>query len=186
MKEISIYLCFLLRHHPEKADLDMNIHGWVSVDRLIAQVNKHSEYKLNKELLEKIVSEDKKGRYKFDEQHRMIKCCQGHSIPWVEPELIYCSPPQYLYHGTNTSALKKIEQSGAIMKMNRHAVHMQADKSLAWQSAERWHLTPVVIKIDALSMYNDGYKFGVSDNHVWCTNRVPVQYICDRIYEKEV
>ena len=31
-REISVYLSYLLRHHPEDAALDMDRRGWVSVD----------------------------------------------------------------------------------------------------------------------------------------------------------
>ena len=40
--------------------------------------------------------------------------------------------------------------------MSRHAVHMQADEEKAWQSALRWHLKPVVIKIAAKEMHDKG------------------------------
>lgn len=184
MDEISKYLCLLLRHQPEKAELDMDEHGWVQVDQLISGVKRHSRYDIDRAMLENIVSADKKGRYRFDEEHNKIKCCQGHSIPWVAPELEYCEPPEFLYHGTTTKALEAIEDSGAIKKMKRHAVHMQADINKAWQSAERWHQTPVVLKIDARKMSDDGYKFGVTENEVWCTEEVPAKYICDRIYDR--
>ena len=184
MNEISKYLCLLLRHQPEKAGLDMDSHGWVSVEQLIRGVNRSGRHKLDIDLLEKIVDEDKKGRYRFNEDHSRIKCCQGHSVSWVEPELTCCEPPEFLYHGTNTKALQAIEESGAIKKMKRHAVHMQAVIDRAWQSAERWHMTPVVIKINAAEMFRDGFTFGVTENEVWCTEEVPVKYICDRIYNK--
>lgn len=154
------------------------------VEQLINGVNKHNSYKLTQELFEIIVAEDNKGRYRFDEKHERIKCCQGHSVPWVEPELNYCEPPAFLYHGTTVKALEDIEESGAIKKMQRHAVHTQADISKAWQSAGRWHKTPVVLKIEASEMYNDGYKFGVIENEVWCIDEVPVKYICANIYNK--
>ena len=83
-----------------------------------------------------------------------------------------------------TKALEAIEESGAINKMQRHAVHMQADISKAWQSAERWHKTPIVLKIAALEMNKAGFRFGVTENEVWCTEEVPVRYICDRVYSK--
>lgn len=166
MKDLSKYLCFLLRHHLETARLDMDEHGWVSVDQLIIGVNHFSSYDLSMGILERIVSEDNKGRYIFDENHEKIKCCQGHSVPWVEPELNYRESPEFLYHGTTAKAHEAIEESGAIKKMQRHAVHTQADISKAWQSAERWHKTPVVLKIKASEMYNDGYKFGVTENEV--------------------
>ena len=69
-------------------------------------------------------------------------------------------------------------------EMARHAVHMQADISKAWQSAERWHKIPVVLKIAASEMNKDGYRFGVTENEVWCTEEVPVKYIRDKIYNK--
>lgn len=182
--ELSKYLCLLLRHQPDKAELDMDEHGWVSVEQLISGVNRFSRYKLDTELLEKIVAEDNKGRYRFDKNHDKIKCCQGHSVPWVEPELTYCEPPEFLYHGTTTKALEEIEESGAIKKMQRHAVHMQSDINKAWQSAERWHKTPVVLKIAASEMVRDGYKFGFTENEVWCIEEVPVKYISEKIYDE--
>ena len=30
MDEISKYLCLLLRHQHDKAELDMDVHGWVA------------------------------------------------------------------------------------------------------------------------------------------------------------
>ena len=68
--------------------------------------------------------------------------------------------------------------------MSRHAVHTQADINKAWQSTERWHKTPVVLKITAKEMFRDGHKFGVTENEVWCIEEVPLKYICDRIYNK--
>jgi len=183
-KNLSVYLSYLLRHHPEEAGLDMDIHGWVDVGQLIEGVNGHSRYHLEREQLERIVMEDEKGRYRFNEEHSRIKCCQGHSIPWVMPELTYGEPPEYLYHGTTAEALKKIEADGAIRKMQRHAVHLQLIEAKAWQSAERWHRTPVVLKIHAGAMAADGCVFGVADNGVWCTESVPIKYICQRIFHR--
>ena len=51
MNELSKYLCLLLRHQPEKAELDLDKHGWVAVEQLIRGVNHHSGYKLDRELL---------------------------------------------------------------------------------------------------------------------------------------
>ena len=79
MDEISKYLCLLLRHQPEKAELDMDKHGWVSVEQLISGINRHSQYHIDRTMLESIVSADKKGRYRFDDEHKKLKCCQGHS-----------------------------------------------------------------------------------------------------------
>ncbi|MGI6200001.1 MAG: RNA 2'-phosphotransferase [Christensenellales bacterium] len=178
-QRLSIYLCKLLRHQPELAHLQMDKHGWVSVNNLIAGVNAHSQFRLDRQRLTALVQADKKGRYRFDETGARIKCCQGHSIPWVEPELTDGPPPDVLYHGTTQQAWESIRRTGAILKMKRHGVHMQSDAQKAWASATRHRRqTPVLLAIDARAMAQDGMVFGVSDNQVWCTERVPIAYVC--------
>lgn len=178
-KNISVYLCYLLRHHPEQASLDMDRHGWVDVQQLIDGVNSAGKYTITPEQLRKIAAEDDKGRYRFSADGTRIKACQGHSVSWVEPELTEREPPRLLYHGTTEAAWDKIQKSGYISRRSRHAVHMQAEPEKAWQSARRWKgQTPVVLVISAEKMHRDGISFGVSDNGVWCTEEVPVKYIC--------
>lgn len=185
-EKTSIHLSYLLRHAPEAAELDMDRHGWVSVSQLIANVNASGKANLTEELLQEIVATDNKGRYRFSPDGKRIKACQGHSIPWVEPELEVRTPPEYLFHGTTTEALRDIMKSGAILRMSRHAVHMQADINKAWQSAERRrNKTPVVLKIAAGRMNQNGFVFGISENDVWFCERVPTEYIAEFSYTKE-
>ena len=128
------------------------------------------------------MAQDSKGRYRFDETMTKIRACQGHSVPWVKPEMEYMEPPEFLYHGTTAAALEKILKSGAILKMSRHAVHMQAQPEKAWQSATRWKLEPVVLKIDAKRMAQNGAVFGKTSNDVWCTEEVPTEYIVEKLF----
>lgn len=183
LENLSIYISYLLRHHPEAIKLDMDERGWVYVDELIEKINLDGKYSIDYEVLKEIVEKDKKGRYRFDLEMKKIKACQGHSITWVVPELEYKTPPEFLYHGTTTEALKKIVASGYISKMSRHAVHMQAEKEKAWKSAVRWKKNPVILKIAALEYANTGAMFGETENNVWCTDRIPVEYIVEKIYE---
>lgn len=185
-EKVSIHLSYLLRHAPEAAHLDMDRHGWVSVAQLIENVNESGEELLSEKLLQEIVSTDNKGRFRFSSDGKRIKACQGHSIPWVEPELEIRTPPEFLYHGTTTEALSDIMKSGAILKMKRHAVHLQADVTKAWQSAtRRKNKAPVVLKIAAGEMHRNGVEFSISENEVWFCERVPTTYIAEFIYDVE-
>lgn len=177
MTSLSVYISYLLRHQPEAIGLAMDAHGWVSVVELIEKINAAGRYHITESILDEIVRTDNKGRFRYSEDGMRIKACQGHSVPCVEPELTICQPPEYLYHGTTEESWQKIQECGHISKMGRHAVHMQADEVKAWQSAKRWHRTPVVLKIDAAAMYSDGIVFGISDNGVWCAEAVPAKYI---------
>lgn len=181
----SIYISYLLRHAPDDLGLSMDRHGWVSVEELLAKINTAGKHRVTRVMLDEIVKTDNKGRFRYSEDGTKIKACQGHSISWVEPELIYRQPPEYLYHGTTEENWQKIRESGYISKMGRHAVHMQSEKAKAWQSARRWHKTPVVLKINAAAMYADGSVFGFSDNGVWCTESVPINYIPAILMEEE-
>jgi len=179
----SIYLSYLLRHAPEAAQLDMDRYGWVSITQLIDNVNAAGQHTLTLPQLQDIVATDEKGRYRFNAEGTKIKACQGHSLAWVEPELEYMAPPTYLYHGTNTEALAAIMDSGAILRMKRHAVHMQAEPEKAWRSARRWRgKRPVVLKIAAAELAQTGMVFGKSENDVWCCQTVPTAYIAEILY----
>ena len=196
--KVSGFVSTLLRHAPELVGLDMDEHGWVSTDQLIKGINETRKYgKIDLEVLQTIRKKDKKGRYRFNEDGSKIKACQGHSIPWVTPELEYKEPPEFLYHGTTTKALEMIYESGAISKMERHAVHMQEYVERAWESALRWKTAkPVVVKIAAKEMHLAGYALGEADNEVWitetvsekygiwCTETVPVKYIVETLYTR--
>ena len=181
---LSVYLCYLLRHRPDEIGLNMDEHGWVDAGELIEKVNGGGKYTLTTDALRGIVTSDPKGRYRFNADETRIKACQGHSIDWVVPELDWREPPMRLYHGTTAEAYEKIRTSGGISRMNRHAVHMQADAEKAWQSAKRWKKTPVVLEIDARQMYEDDIAFGVTENDVWCCDAVPSEYITNVLTEE--
>lgn len=68
------------------------------------------KYYINLDLLEQIVDDDEKSRYRFNDKHSKIKACQGHSIPWVVPELIYIDLSEFLYHDTTVNFYKNFEK----------------------------------------------------------------------------
>lgn len=174
-RNVSIHISQLLRHTPE--GLDMDVHGWVSVSRLIEKINSEGKDVLTREMLDEIVASDSKGRYRFSEDGMRIKACQGHSIEWVIPELEYRQPPERLYHGTTVEAWEKIRESGGISRMSRHAVHMHSDSGMGWQSARRRRVPATLLEIDAQRMYDDGIAFAVSENSIWFCDYVPLEYI---------
>ena len=53
-------------------------------------------------MLDEIVRTDEKQRYSYNEDHKLIRANQCHSIP-VVVELEEMEPPEFLYHGTAKS-----------------------------------------------------------------------------------
>ncbi len=194
--ELSKYLCYLLRHEP--SGLNMDEYGYVPVGELINHVNKTSKFHMDETMLNDIVKCDKKQRYKiaYSSRGKVIKCNQGHSIPWIKLELnTDIVPPAELYHGTTEHAYTLIRRSGAIKRMDRNNIHLTADLKAAWKSAKRWKdETPIVLVIDIKQMIKDGYKFGVTENNIWTIDddlsirdEIPDQYIKDVLrIEKDI
>lgn len=96
--ELSIFISLILRHKPEVINIKLDKYGYAKVNELIDRINKLDKH-IDMQMLEKIVAEDDKQRYKFNDEHKLIRASQGHSFP-VDLELIEKEQPELLYHGT--------------------------------------------------------------------------------------
>lgn len=173
LEKTSRYLSYLLRHHPEKAGITLDEHGWADVHELIDGVNQDERYHLTLDLLNEIVRTDEKQRYSFNEDKTMIRANQGHSIN-VDVELQKKEPPEILYHGTAERFTASIEKEG-ILRETRQYVHLSKDAATAKKVGSR-HGKPVVYEIHSGEMSRQGYDFFLSANGVWLTKRVPVGF----------
>lgn len=171
--KISRFLSLVLRHKPQVLGLNLDEHGWCSVEQLIKKMNENGR-KIDRALLESIVREDNKQRYSFNEDGTCIRANQGHSVR-VDLELKSVKPPKVLYHGTVKRFLDSILKTG-IQKGNRQHVHLSGDIDTATNVGSR-RGKPVIIEVDSQRMYNDGFEFYISENKVWLTYQVPVEYI---------
>jgi len=174
-KDLSKFISLILRHKPETIGIALDEHGWANTDELIEGVNR--THPLDMKLLEKIVAEDGKQRYSFNEDKTKIRANQGHSIP-VDVELEEKEPPKVLYHGTGEKYVSSIDEIGLIPK-SRLYVHLSKDIDTAIKVGSR-HGRPVVYEVDCGRMYRDGYRFYLSVNGVWLTKEVPVRYLKER------
>ncbi|AGF57539.1 putative RNA 2'-phosphotransferase [Clostridium saccharoperbutylacetonicum] len=170
---ISKFISLILRHKPEEIGLKLDEYGYIKTSDLIKGLNLKG-YKVTISDIERIVAEDNKQRYSFNEDKSKIKANQGHSIT-VNLELQPIEPPKVLYHGTATRFSERICKEG-IKKQNRQYVHLSSDVETATKVGKR-HGELVIFKIDSDEMYKDGYKFYLSENKVWLTDYVPIKYL---------
>lgn len=171
-KDISKYISLILRHKPETIGISLDEHGWANVDELIRGVSKF--HPLDMETLERIVAEDEKQRYSFNEDKTLIRANQGHSIP-VDVELEEVQPPEFLYHGTGEKYVESIDKQGLIPK-SRLYVHLSVDEETARKVGSR-HGKPVIYIVKSGEMYRNQEKFYRSVNGIWLTKRVAIQYL---------
>ena len=171
--KISKFLSLVLRHKPESIGLKLDENGWAFVDDLLVR-SKERFRNLNKDVLFEVVEKNNKKRFALNDDNTKIRASQGHSVN-IDLSLKPIEPPNYLFHGTSTKNWELIKNIG-LKKQNRQFVHLSKDKQTAINVGRR-HGTPVVLKIMAKEMYNDGFKFYLSENLVWLTDSVPIKFI---------
>ncbi|MGV9559131.1 RNA 2'-phosphotransferase [Streptomyces sp. NPDC003401] len=169
--KVSKYLSKHLRHQPERIGLSLDEAGWVEIESLIVAAATHG-FPFTREELDHVVATNDKKR--FAVEGTRIRASQGHSID-VDLALPAAAPPSHLYHGTVARCLEAIRTEG-LRPMNRHDVHLSADRETATRVGAR-RGRPVVLAVDAAAMHRDGHVFHVSANGVWLTKAVPPRYL---------
>ncbi|MDE6760481.1 MAG: RNA 2'-phosphotransferase [Lachnospiraceae bacterium] len=171
--ELGKFISLILRHKPEVIGITLDENGWADTQELLSGINASGRY-IDLTVLERIVRENNKKRYSFNEDKTKIRANQGHSVH-VDVEMKEMMPPDELYHGTAERFLKSIREKG-ILKMNRQYVHLSTDVESAKVVGKR-HGKPVVLVIDTKKMVEDGYHFWLSDNGVWQSEEIKWEYV---------
>lgn len=172
-ESLGRYLSLVLRHNPAAAGISLDQHGWADVEALLSGAAKAGK-NISMDTLERIVRENNKQRYSFNDDHTKIRANQGHSV-YVDLELEPRTPPDILYHGTALRFLEDIRGKG-IKRQSRQYVHLSADRQTALAVGSR-HGAPLILEINAKAMAEAGYLFYCSENGVWLCDQVPWNYI---------
>lgn len=170
LNETSKFLSYVLRHEPHAIGLQLDSEGWASIELLIAGTAKDGRL-LDNALIQAVVSSSDKKRFSISDNGMHIRAVQGHSTTSVSLQHVEKEPPEFLYHGTATRFLESIQQQGLIAG-SRHHVHLSQDIPTAITVGQRYG-KPVVLKIEALRMHQQGFKFFQTENEVWLTDHVP-------------
>jgi putative RNA 2'-phosphotransferase len=170
---LSKRLSYVLRHDPGSVGISLDEAGWVQVPELLSALERNGLV-VTRDRLESVVVANDKQRFTIDAVHDRIRANQGHSVP-VDLGLQSVAPPDRLFHGTAQGRVAAILDDG-LHKGSRHAVHLSKDPATARRVGAR-HGSPVVLEVDAARMHAAGYRFEVSDNGVWLTERVPPEFL---------
>ncbi|MDO5692417.1 MAG: RNA 2'-phosphotransferase [Pseudomonadota bacterium] len=172
--ESSKFLSYVLRHEPQAIGLQLDREGWANINELIACAQQ-SGRKLDSALITEVVSTNDKKRFAISEDGLRIRAVQGHSTGSVAISHVEKVPPEILYHGTATRFLDSILREG-LKPGSRQHVHLSENVETAKSVGQRYG-KPVVLKIEALRMHQQGFKFFQADNGVWLVERVPEKFL---------
>ncbi len=172
--DISKFLSYVLRHEPQAIGLTLDQEGWADIAALIDGA-RQSGRMLDIDLIHAVVADSDKKRFAISNDGLLIRAVQGHSTDSVAITYAEKVPPVFLHHGTATRFLESILQEGLKPGKRQH-VHLSEDAQTATAVGQRYG-KPVVLKIEALRMHQQGFKFFQAENGVWLVDNVPIAFI---------
>jgi putative RNA 2'-phosphotransferase len=174
LSEVSKFLSYVLRHRPDAIGITLDAEGWADIAALISAAVKAGK-QINREQIETVVATNDKKRFAISEDGLRIRAVQGHSADSVDISYAQKVPPEHLYHGTATRFMESIRKEG-LRPGSRQYVHLSQDTQTAVAVGQRYG-KPVVLKVEALLMHGQSFKFFQAENGVWLTSSVPSSFI---------
>jgi len=175
-RQLSRTIAYALRHHPEKFGLELDEHGWVPLDALLAALRTRRPQwaHLSQQDIRQLIATSTKKRFEMAEGK--IRALYGHSVPGR----IYTTsqqPPEVLYHGTPPKRLESIRRKG-LLPMGRQYVHLSPTVERAIEVGRRRAQNPCVLVVLARKAYEAGVGFYQADPHHWLSDPIPPAFIC--------
>lgn len=172
-QEISKLISYWLRHKPEEGSIKLDKFGWAEIQSIIKAL-KLNNFDFNESELIQLNESFDKVRWKIDLKAKRIKATHGHSVS-IEQELSPEIPGEILYHGTSINNINGILRKGLISG-ERQYVHLSDTKEMALEVGKR-HGKPFLIEIDTEELIENGWVFFKTEQNVWLTLNIPVQFL---------
>jgi putative RNA 2'-phosphotransferase len=169
--KLSKFISYVLRHHPEQFNLELDEEGFTSLKRLMESIKNTSHSWAKLEDVKKLNSEGEKKR--FEIKGDKIRALYGHSVK-IKIEDSFC-PKGFLYHGTSPDRLPEILAEG-LCPMGRQFVHLSRNKKTAYEVGLRHHPEPVILKIDAARACKSGIGF-FDRGEVILSEKIPPEFV---------
>jgi len=181
--QIARRMAGILRHFPEKFDLDMDINGWVSVRELSTAIARKDRRKhwLRDRHIEAIVNTDPKGRYEV--RGGSVRATYAHTVE-IELDLPTENIPELLYYPCAPDELD-IHLEAGISPGSRKWVHLSKTITTAANAGHVHHHRPVILEIDTIQMQANGDIVYHAGTTVYLTESVDGTY-CAPIEENNV
>ena len=173
---IARRLALVLRHAPEKFDLEMDINGWVDVKDIVRQFKKQGgkrNHWLRPHHLSAIVETDPKGRY--DIRGNTIRATYGHTVE-IEIDLPTDNIPDALYYPCDPVETENLLEVG-ISPSGRSHVHLSASIKTAAEAGHVHFALPTILEIDTAQMIAAGETIWHAGITVYLTDNTPAKYL---------
>lgn len=154
IEKITRSLAYMLRHRPERFDLDVDAHGFADIDEVIRALNERIGEPVEEDDLEDAVTAGDRQRYEIEGDK--VRALYGHSIP-VEPGPD-ARPPEELYVGLSTGDVDRAMRFG-LRGGRRSYLHLALTEDDAREAGRRLAEEYTILTVRALDAWEDGVRF---------------------------
>ena len=168
-------LALVLRHAPEKFDVEMDINGWVDISTLCDGIKSQRRdfHWLRPWHFEAVTITEEKGRYEV--QGARVRATYGHSIE-IEIDLPTDDIPEVLFYPVTPEEIDDVIKLG-IKGGDRRHVHLSKSVAKAYEAGSVRIKSPSIVEVDAVRAIADGIDIYRAGKLVFLTEEVPPQYL---------
>jgi len=175
LNSVGRILAGVLRHFPEKFDLDMDLNGWVDIRDVSEEIRrrKRNLHWLRVHHLKAIADTDPKGRYQVEANH--IRASYGHSVDVELDHPMDNVPPSLFYPSTQEEV--DILMENGITPSDRRYVHLSKTYQDAYNAGVYRTEDPQILEVDAAAALMTDVYIGQAGPTVFVTRGVPPDFV---------
>jgi len=174
-ERLSRLMSYLLRHHPEEGELELDQEGMVAIERLVEAIRSRGYEWVKAEHIKEVAELCPKQRFRIVGDR--IGARYGHSarLGSIDPGPAV-RPPDLLYHGTPRRWVSSILSKG-LKPRQRQFVHLSKSPADAVEVGRRRDPKPAILVINAARAHADGIPFYKATDSVYLAPYIPSAYI---------
>lgn len=177
VEKLGKFVSGVLRHFPQRFNLEIDENGWVSFEALAKVVSRKYRW-ANRWVLKAMVYSDEKKRYEL--KGDKIRARYGHSID-VKLSDMPEAEEDTLYYGTSEEEANRMLEIG-IKPVNQAYVHLSTTIERSLEVASLRTKKPIVFEIDAKKAKEDGIRILKANDSIALAKEIPAKYI-KKIYQ---
>jgi len=173
----------VLRHFPERFNLNMDDNGYVDLIALIDAIRKRRPqfHWLRQHHLYAIADTDPKGRYQVDDDY--IRATYGHSLD-IDPDFPTDDIPDFLFYPTTQEEANILLETG-LKPSDRKKVHLSKTSRDAYIAGRHRVDDPIILEVDAKSAIESGIVIKHAGITVYLARDVPETFV-SRLNDEEM
>jgi putative RNA 2'-phosphotransferase len=171
VERITRSLAYMLRHQPEKFDLELDPYGWAGLDAVVRALNEKLGEPITADDVREAIASGDRPRYELSGDR--VRALYGHSIDVLPGEP--SKPPEFLYVGVAKHDSDRAQRFG-LRGGRRRFLHLARSVDEAREAGRRTGPHYAVLTVFALDAWEEGVNF-YDRQALFLAEEIPTQFI---------